>query len=177
MNVKIISIKLNFNFFLQKIFYFQDSNTKSTETIIIKYDNLSSDKNKFFTDTIKIGKPSNIVIDLEYEKKLITKDFITNISLKNTNEKLQNDEEEPDIRFIYRESNKVLRRNDAFGNEILKGGKIHKVTFIDTIPNKNKKKKIEPYHFIKVQSYKKYNIDVSKKSNRFNCEECKCGVF
>lgn len=66
-------------------------------------------------------------------------------------------------------------RTDAYANLIVKGSKAHKVTFVDTHINRVKKKNL--VEEIKVESYKKYNVDVSRKKSGICFKNCKCLIF
>lgn len=73
-------------------------------------------------------------------------------------------------------SKDMIYRRDIYGNSIIKGNKSHKVAFIDMHFNRNIRKKL--VNNIDVESYKKYNVDVSKKKYDDSCRnDCKCTIF
>lgn len=68
----------------------------------------------------------------------------------------------------------TIPRQDIYGNNIIKGSKRHTISFCDQLKELKKRKRFD--EIIDVQSYKKYNVDVSKYLNR--CCRCfSCVVF
>ena len=65
--------------------------------------------------------------------------------------------------------NKYIRK-DRSGNTIKKGGKLHKITFIDNFKNVNF------YEIVEIDSYKAYNIDISKNLERDDIS-CSCMIY
>lgn len=91
----------------------------------------------------------------------------TNYSNKNSNNE-------------HAKSGPVAIRKDVYGNIIKKGGKKHKVTFIDSATNN--KKRFD--NIQEVESYKAFNVDVSvnvpsNKTKEHNKSECcqKCIIY
>lgn len=66
------------------------------------------------------------------------------------------------------ESQQKKSRKDVYGNKISKGGKKHKVVFAD---HKTINKPLNEIHL--VESYKKYNTDMSAKGGNKSC----CTIF
>jgi len=62
------------------------------------------------------------------------------------------------------ENNKKPKRSDIFGNKIKKGGKKHKVVFAD-----HRAAQQPLFHIHVVESYKKFNTDVSSKRHNHCC--------
>lgn len=70
-------------------------------------------------------------------------------------------------------------RKDYLGNEIKKNGKVHKVTFVDSLKGEKKRELVKK---IKVESYKKYNKindeeDEVKDKTSCNCKMDICEIF
>jgi hypothetical protein len=70
---------------------------------------------------------------------------------------------------LYLETESENQRKDAYGNNIRKGpGKRQKLTFVDQISN------TAFMDIVFVESYKQYNLDISKEKTKCNCN---CTIF
>ena len=78
---------------------------------------------------------------------------------------MKNVKKRPSISYLY-ESSQIKKsvRHDGFGNEIVKGSKSHKVSFVDNISNARLAEVIL--------------FDSATKSNKVTCEcNASCGIF
>ena len=109
-----------------------------------------------------------------FDSKNITPQKAKNKLNKASNKNLINNKNSSSTPKTAKTSICESNRTDAYGNLIVKGNKAHKVTFIDTHYNRIKKKNL--VHEIKVESFKKYNIDISRKKG-ICFHDCKCCIF
>ena len=115
-------------------------------------------EDKIKSERIYINSINKIKTDKSYQNKIVD-----NLKFLNSSPK-DNEENENE--------NKIIRK-DVFGNIIKKGSKKHKVTFIDLKGHKRGNLITD----VRVESYKKYNEDISrKKYDEVNCQ-CSCMII